>query len=386
MTSLLARDRRPQAAIAAIFLIHGTAFAGWVPRIPEIQRSLGLGEAELGLALLGMPAGSLVAMPVTGWLISRLGTLRMTFACTMIFLAAMTLPPLAEGTLQLAACLFVVGVGVGSMDVSMNAEAAGIEARYDRPIMGLCHGCYSLGGMVGATIGGTVAAVGVAPAAHLAAASLMLLPCALAALACLPRGPRAVYEGAPFALPTAAMAALGLMCLCVLMGEGAIADWSAVYLSGTLEAGAFLAGAGFAAFSLTMTIGRLLGDRIVARLGPLLVVRGGALLAAAGLAAGLAFGHPLGAVAGFAAVGLGLAGIVPILFRAAARVPGVQPGAGIAAVATSGYTGFLAGPPIIGLAAEVVGLAAALGIVCVMLLAVAVMARPAVLQRGISGG
>jgi hypothetical protein len=240
--------------------------------------------------------------------------------------------------------------------------------------------------MVGAGIGGAVAAAGIAPPVHLASASILLLPAALAALAFLPRGPRAVFEGSPFALPTAAMAALGIMCLCVLMAEGAIADWSAVYLRGTLEAGPFLAGAGFAAFSLTMTVGRLLGDRIVAHLGPLLVVRGGAVLAAAGLAAGLALTHPLAAVTGFAAVGLGLAGIVPILFRAAARVPGVQPGAGIAAVATSGYTGFLAGPPIIGFAAEVVGLGAALGIVCLMLLAVAMMARPAVLVRGASGG
>jgi fucose permease len=238
------------------------------------------------------------------------------------------------------------------------------------------HGLFSLGGLAGAGIGGIILSLGISPAAHVLVMSLLLLILALVALrGLLPASVDQVSHEPVLALPSGPILGLSILAFFTLVGEGAMADWTAVYLRNVLQANPGLAAAGFAAFSLTMAIGRLTGDRLVQYFGPVRLVRLSASLAAIGLGIALLLAHPVAAIIGFGCVGLGLSNVVPVLFSAAGRMPGVSAGSGIAAVATAGYSGFLVGPPLIGFAAEVITLGGALGLVVIFIGLVAVFAH-----------
>lgn len=364
---------RATTTVGLVFAVNGLLFGSWFTRIPGVQSQLGLSEGELGLALLGVPLGSLLSMPAAGWLASRFGAGRVTFWASLAFCAAALGPVLAGNVWLLALALALLGASNGLMDIAMNAEAAAQEERLKLHIMATFHALYSIGGAVGAVLGGLAAGLGLAAPLHLGALALAGAAVVVGRRASLLDGPRGSAAGPAFAVPSRALLPLAVMAFCVLMGEGAIGDWSAVYLRNTLEAGALLAGAGFAGFSLAMTVGRLYGDVWVQRYGARAMVCGGALLAALGLGLGLLLAQPWAAVLGFTCVGLGYAGLVPILFRAAARAPGMAPGVSLAAVASVGYAGFLCGPPVIGLLAEAMGLGAALGILVGLSLLVAAL-------------
>jgi hypothetical protein len=372
MTDRIAVAARPsldeagaaRLAIAAIFFVNGFTFANLIPHIPSLQARLGIGTGLLGLALLGLAAGALVSMPLAGVLVARIGSRTVTLVSAVLLCLLTPLPLLAPDLPVLAAVLVAFGAANGAMDVSMNAHGVAVENRLGRPVMSSLHALYSIGGLVGA--GGTVGllSLGVAPMVQITGAALAGLLVVVVAVArfLLPPAVDIARGGTKFALPHGSLLLLGLMGFGILMTEGAMADWTAVYLRNDLGLDAALAGAGFAVFSLAMAAGRLTGDRLVAATGPAVLVRGGATLAAFGLAGALVFHDPLAALIGFGCVGLGLANIVPILFSAAGRTPGVEPGTAIAAVTTSGYCGFLAGPPLVGFAADQIGLPAALGL------------------------
>jgi hypothetical protein len=262
----------------------------------------------------------------------------------------------------LAIALVALGASNALLDVSMNSQAVVVEARYGRPIMASFHGLFSAGGLAGAAAASAVMARGLGDIAHVAsvaAASLVVVGSALPHL--VPAGPSAATS--VFVRPRGALLALGALAFCGLLAEGAMGDWSAVYLRDALATTPAQAATGFAAFSLAMAGGRFGGDRLVAAFGPALVLRASSVVAAGGLAAALLLGTPLAGVIGCGLVGLGIANVVPVLFSAAGAVPGIPSGVGIAAVATCGYFGLLVGPPVIGLAAEVSSLRIALGIV-----------------------
>ena len=367
-------------AVALVFATNSIVFGGWFVRIPEVQERLALSEGELGLGLLGLPVGALVIMLLTGSLVARFGAGRTTLVATLAFCASVATPALAVNLWTLFAALLVVGCCSGAMDVAMNAEAVAVEEGIGRPIVAACHGFFSLGGMVGAGLGAALAAIDVPLVAHLALTGLVM--------AALVTSQRRVLIGASadvertsaeeaevtFALPRGILFGPAVMAFCVFVGEGAMADWSAVYLKGNLAASAGVAGLGYAVFSLTMAVGRFLGDDVGARFGDTQVVRGGSLLAALGLGVAVVVPHPVLAIVGFAAVGFGYAGVVPILFRAGAKAPGFSAGTGIAAVASAGYAGFLAGPPVIGFVAELVGLGGGLALVAALSAGVALAA------------
>jgi fucose permease len=226
------------------------------------------------------------------------------------------------------------------------------------------HALFSLGGVAGALLAGGAMALGVGDVAHVSVSAVVALSAAVVALPGLVR-PRAArdHAGPAVARPSGTLLMLGILALLALLAEGAMADWSAVYLHDTLGSSPSVAAVGFAAFSLAMAAGRFTGDALVGRLGPRRVLRGSSAVAAVGLGAALLLGHPAIGVVGCALVGLGIANIIPVLFSAAARVSGMPPGRALAAVATTGYLGFLAGPPLIGVVAEAAGLAAGLGLV-----------------------
>jgi MFS family permease len=369
--------RSPSAArlaVLGIFFLSGFGFASWAVRIPAVQEKLGLGEGLLGVALLGMSVGSLVSMPLAGWIVSRLGSRLVVGATALAYSLALPLLAIAPSLALLLPALALVGAATGSLDVSMNAQAVAVEKGQGRPIMSSFHAAFSLGGLAGAAAGGAVAAAGVGVAPHLAGvAGVSLVAFVIAYGQMLPAGVDRGEGGDPaYARPTRALAGLGVISFCVLLGEGAMADWSAVYLNGTLGTGPGLAAAGFAAFSATMVAGRLLGDRLIARFGPVALVRAGGAVSALGLGVSLTVAQPVAALVGFGCAGLGFSIIFPAALSAAGRAKSAGPA--IAAVATTGYFGFLVGPPSIGFAAEAVGLGGALFIVVALGAAIVLLA------------
>ncbi len=368
--------RAARLAVLAVFFLNGFAFASWVVRIPAVKEKLALSEGLLGLALLGVAVGALTAMTAVGWLITRFGSRPVVGMTVLFFCLALPLPALMPNLPLLVVTLLLFGASGGALDVSMNSQAVAVEKQYGRPIMSSFHAAFSFGGLAGAASGGFVASLGVGVSLHLLGiAALSAVVATLAYRALLPASVDAGAPGAPaFARPTKALAGLGVIAFCVLLGEGTMADWSAVYLKGTLETGAGFAASGYAAFSLAMAFGRLFGDRFTEQLGPARLVRFGGALAAVGLGISLAAAQPAFALIGFASAGMGFSIIFPTVLSAAGRTEGVAPGPALAAVSSAGYFGFLVGPPIIGFAAELLGLGAALYIVVALSAAVAVLA------------
>ena len=350
-----------------------------------MQERLGLSAGQLGIALVGVSIGALIAMPLAGRLVARRGSRPVTRAGALAFGAALILPAYAPSFALLMIALVLLGMANGVLDVAMNAQAAAVQHSYGRPIMSRIHALYSFGGLVGAVIGGRIAARHISPGPHLLVAGLLIASAAGAvAFTMLPATDDAVADSPRLALPNRALATLSLLAFFVLFGEGAMMNWSAVYLRDISGAGPGLAAAGFASFSLAMAFGRAIGDTLNARFGAERVVRGGGALAAVGLVAAVLVTAPWAVVVGFGAVGAGLSSVFPIVLSAAARRPGQVPGAAIAAVSVCGYSGLLAGPPLIGAVATPFSLRAGFGLVAatsigVVLLAGAVRdARPRV--------
>jgi MFS family permease len=370
-TSSLPKER---FSISVIFLVHGLVVASWVSRIPAIQAALGLSPGVLGTVLLSATACSLVAMPVTGGLIHRFGSRPLVILTTILFCLGLSLVPRPDSAAGLAASLFVFGAAAGGMDVAMNVQAAEFERKRGKPVMSSFHGLFSVGGMLGSALGGASAERGLGPGVHFALASLTFGVLATSVLPWLSPGSSRSESSLTFRFDRK-IAILGAIGFCILLGEGAMADWSAVYLHGSLGSGPGLAALGYSVFSACMAGGRLLGDRLTLALGPVRLVRTGALVAASGMTVAILVENVAVALAGFALVGAGFSTIIPIIFGTGASVKGVPAGTGVAAVTTAGYLGFLLGPPLIGWSAQLTSLRTALGFVAVLSLVAALLAR-----------
>ncbi|WP_447752143.1 MFS transporter [Pseudomonas nicosulfuronedens] len=336
-------------------MVHGSVMG----RVPALKSMTGVDEQQLGQALLGAGFGALLAFAFAGGLVRRYGSRAITVISGVALMATFPLLGLAQDVWALAAAFLALGLTFATMDVAMNTQAVEVERRLGRPCISSLHGMYSLGGLVGAVGAATFADL--APIWHF---SLL----AVIALAILPFFARQLFEGRPepleeeapaqrgWRLPPPALIGLGLLTLCAFVSEGAVADWGALLLHQVLGASERLAALGFAAFSATMVLGRLFGDRLRVRFADEVLVRNLALLAIAGMLLALFSPWVAGAIAGFALVGAGLSVVVPILIGAAGNRPGVEPSRGVAAVASFGYGGLLMGPPLIGFLAEHVGL------------------------------
>ncbi len=363
-------------AVAGVFFVNGAVFANWVTRIPVVQQKLGLSNGALGVALLGMAVGALMSMPTTGWLLTRLSSRLVIKITALGYCAVLPLLALAPNLLLLAIALVLFGAFNGAMDVAMNAQGIAVEQRYQQPIMSSFHGMFSVGGMVGAFSSAVLASLGVEPIPHLLGAALLLgIVTIFASRRLLSVATDTVSHEPAFAIPTRSLLGLGVVAFCVMLGEGAMADWSAIYLQKTLGTGLGLAAAGYTVFSLAMAVFRFMGDWLTQRLGSVKMVRLGGIVAASGLGLALVIAQPIAALIGFACVGVGFSSIVPIVLSAAGRTPGLPPGLAIAAVTTTGYFGFLSGPPLIGFAGDLLNLRSALGIVVILSTTVAVLAQ-----------
>ncbi|MGI3782785.1 MAG: MFS transporter, partial [Janthinobacterium lividum] len=352
-------------------------------RMPALKAHAGLSDGLLGLALLGVPLGSILAVQVTGRWMARRGSAPVTVIGAVIMCATVVAPAYATSFALLAGALVLLGVGIGLTDTAMNAHAVLVEKGHARPIMASFHAFASLGNLVGAVLGAGAARLALLPQVQfpvVAAAALVvtlvvgrgLLPGrddradASPVEVVDPEGvsaPQRVRR--PGAAWSGTLVLLAVVALLAWMSEHAVADWSAVYLRDGLGAPASLATYGYALFAAAMVLTRFLSDRVVARFGPRRVLRWGGLLAGAGLAVGLATGTVVGGVVGFGLVGIGMAGVVPVVFTAAGNQPGISAGHAVSKVAGVAFTGSLVGPPLIGLVADLLSLRAALLVVAV---------------------
>ena len=368
--------RRARIAVLCYFFVLGAATATWAARLPAIKASLHLSDGGLGLALFAVPAGSVLTLALSGRIVDAFGAARVMRIAGLLVAAALVaigLGPATGDLPVLIAALVWYGAVAGLLDVSMNTCGARLEAGYGRPIMSSLHAGYSIAGLAGAGIGGIFAwlALGPLPTFAAVAAALVVLVLLAARWVVLPPvAARAARPGDPPPHPpphppsrrqiSVVIWVLGLLALCGQLGEGAAGDWSAVYLHTDLGSPAGLAVCALAAFSVTMAAGRVAGDRLAARFGSVALVRVSGLLAGIGLAAGLLIGTPAAGIAGFALLGLGLAGIFPQLVSSAARLDPARAGRNIGRIAAVAYLGLLGGPVAIGAAASGVGLRNAL--------------------------
>ncbi len=370
--------RRAWWGTAALFLVHGLVVSTWVSRIPAIQSGLHLGNGVLGLALLATALGAVSTIPVAGWAVTRYGSKKVTTAASIAFCLSLSLPALAVNAFSLSCALFVFGGLAASMDVSMNAQGVEVEKAMGSPTMSRFHGMFSLGGMLGAAAGGAVASRGVGALPHFAVSGVANA-FAIVAVAGLLLETHAAAAGTEHRLPLRKMPpvllVLSAIAFCILLAEGAIADWTAVYLRQVLDAGPGMAASGYAVFSAAMAVFRFLGDAVTARLGPVRTLRIGGFVAAAGLLTAMCAVSAGWSLPGFALAGAGFSVIIPLVFGSGGRVEGISPGAGIATVTGIGYAGFIVGPPAIGFLSQLVTLRYALGIVVACCLISALLAR-----------
>lgn len=376
--------REARRATQSIFLVCGISIASWAPMVPYAKDRLQLDDASLGLLLLLLGGGALLMMPISGVMVHRFGS-RIVIA-TGVLAVALTLPMLLvlPSITAMAVILFLFGAGIGAIDVAMNAHGVHVQNLYGRPIMSSLHGLFSVGGLFGSLGLGFLIKLGLHPVHAAISISVLLVVIAVAQYRHLfsPDVERiaatwySAVEGkssnfARFPWLHGSVLFLGAMCFAVFLSEGAMLDWSAVFLRDMKGVAPEFAGAGYAAFSIAMATMRLLGDGIVARLSGKKVVVYGGLVAAAGLCLGIVSPWLSGSLFGFILLGIGAANIVPVFFSEGGRLPGIPPQISIPAITTMGYAGQLAGPALLGFIAYYFSLPIALGFAALLLLLVA---------------
>ncbi|MGP4005942.1 MFS transporter [Streptomyces sp. 4N124] len=371
---------RLRIALTVFFALDGFIFAGWVVRIPAIKEQTNASSSALGLALLGVSAGAVVTMMVTGRLCRRFGSHPMTVICGILLSLSVALPPLTHSVPALGAVLLVFGAAYGGINVAFNSAAVDLVRALQRPVMPSFHAAFSLGGMIGAGLGALVAGA-LTPTPHLLGLTLIgLLVTVLAGRTLLriqpPESPESAPRGEsaprrPGSRTRPLVITFGLIALCTAYGEGALADWSALHLEQDLDATAGVAAVGYSCFALAMTIGRLTGTQLLERLGQTRTLVYGGTTAAAGMLLGALAPALWAALLGFVIAGLGLANLFPVAVERAGALAGPD---GVAIASTFGYGGMLLGPPAIGFMADWFSLPTALTSVAALAAAAALIA------------
>jgi MFS family permease len=341
-------------AVKLIFFINGFVHANLAARFPRVQELFDIDNGTLGFVLLSSSVGALLAMPFTGWLIIRNGSRRITIFSIFLYCIFVPLVPLTPGLPGLIILFFIMGLTAGMLDVSMNSQAVMVERIHEKPIMTSFHALFSIGMVAGAFCGALFVKLETTLFVHFAViVGMSVAAAAWARYHLIHDKPKEKeVDGPAFRLPNAAMVSIGVIAFCCMLGEGAMADWSTNYMENIAMASPALAPLGLSAFALAMTIGRFFGDGARLKFGDrnLMVMCG--LISTMGIALTLLFNNPYSVIAGLFIIGIGLSSIVPIAYSIAGNSKNLPPGVGLAMVTTVGYSGFLFGPPIIGLLAN----------------------------------
>lgn len=376
---------KARTATQLIFLVCGLGVSSWAPMVPYAKDRLGLHEGHLGLLLLFLGFGALITMPVTGILLKRWGSKRVIAAAALLVAIMLPLLLLISSTPLMAVALFAFGAGIGSVDVAMNAHGINVQNAYGRPIMSSLHGLFSVGGLLGSLGLGFLVKAGLQPLqAAVGIAVLLLLITTSQYRKLFSRATEAELttqhatekegpvKSSRFQWLHWSVFSLGLLCFCAFLTEGAMLDWSALYLRDNKHVSLEFSGAGYAAFSVAMATMRLLGDRLVERLNSVKIVVGGCLLAAAGLILATVVAWIPIVLFGYILLGVGAANVVPVFFSDGGRIKGISPLVSIPVITTMGYAGQLAGPAILGFIAHHFSLTVAFGFTAMLLLVAAI--------------
>ncbi len=371
------------------FFLQPLAFGGWLPRIPEIQARLGLGPADLSLALLGLPVGLLLTLPVAGPIVARLGGRRSVMVFLPAFLVAMSLPAFSMHIATLFGALLLCGIAMSMIELGMNIVADEIEQRDKVPIMSRCHGFWSFGMMTGSLIGVGFASAGLAPQWSILLVAAIVLPFVLLVTRALPVTLAVSPAEAGLKVHGLFIPGWLLLGICIValgsnLLEGAAADWSAVYMADVFGADVSIAGLGYSVYALMMGLGRLAGDFLRSRFGPVLVVRFCYAIALVGTALVVFGSNYVLALIGFALAGAGGSVAVPLAVSAAAGVGGRAAASNVAMLSLISLVGFLLAPPIIGFIGEYLGLRAGLGVLLFPVLILAFLLAGTVKQKDAS--
>jgi MFS family permease len=365
-------------AISAIFLLNGTAIGLWAAHVPLVQARAGIDTGTLGLLLLTIAGGAISVMPLSGWLAGRWGTRAVALGSASLLALTTALLMNVDGLAPLFLAAYAFGASNGVLDVSMNANASEVEAARGIPTMSSFHGFFSLGGLLGAALGGVMIAAGLGDGRGALVAGLVMgvvvAVCARFVLKVAPSAHESPHQS-HFALPRGPALFLGLLGMLCFAVEGALVDWSALLLTERTRADPASAAFGYSAFSIAMAACRFLGDRLVLRFGAARVMVLGGLGMFGGLMLAVLSTHFVLSACGFVLIGLAAANVVPLIFAAAARTPGMSAGGGLATVATLGYGGLLLAPPLLGAIAAHTNIAVALGLLSVSGIVIAANAR-----------
>jgi MFS family permease len=371
---ICAANHNERMSTRIAFLIAGLLMSAWAPLVPLVKARAGLDDGGLGLLLLGLGGGSIAAMPFAGYLTAHYGCRPVVIWATIVLCAVLPLLSTMEWLPGLVIAVIIFGASMGMLDCAMNIQSVIVEKNSGQALQSGFHGLYSVGGIVGAGAMTALLTFGLDPLiAALCIVTTVLGSLYKAAPTLLTYG---TERGGPlFAVPRGIVLLLGTLCFIVFLTEGAMLDWSAVFLVSNRGLEPSIAGLGYASFAAAMTVGRLTGDAIVSKLGGVRVVVLGGLCAAAGMIVSLGIDGWPASLIGYALVGAGCSNIVPVIFTAVGRQQRMPQAVAIPAVISMGYAGILIGPVFIGAVAHLSTLSFALGCLIVLLVFVSAAAR-----------
>jgi len=347
MIELSPRARR--RGISAIFFFYGLSYASWTARIPSIQQSLHLTDAALGGVLFGMPVGSFITLPFSGWLVAKVGSRKVVITAAFLYCCMLACIGFSHSILQLVLSLFFFGSFGNMLNISINTQAIGVEALYKKRILASFHGVWSLAGLAGASAGGYFLGLGLDAGPHLLGVALFAAVTMLVSLPyLLSEDINRDAKRPVFVKPDKRLLVLGVIAFCSMMCQGAMFDWTGIYFKKVLLTNKSLIGLGLTAFTISMAITRFVADRLTHKIGLKKMLLFSGLLPAVGLVLAVAFPNVITATLGFMLVGVGVSPVLPLLFSAAGKSSKMSPGMAIAAVSTLGFVGLLIGPPLIG--------------------------------------
>jgi MFS family permease len=354
-------------ATKALFFACGFGFSSWASRIPEIKEKLNLNDAEFGTVLFAMPIGSLSALPIAGYLINKYGSKNITFLACLIYLINMPFLGLANNSLFLSISLFLFGFGGDILNIAMNVQAVGVEKGQKRSIMNIFHAIFSIGFMIGVAAGGIIIKSKINPFLHFTSVGISIIIISIISLQFLIKQDEKPKETQPiFVWPDKSLITLGLICFCGMLSEGAMVDWSVIYYKKILVNSNELTTTGFQVFSISMVLGRLMGDKILKKIGLSKLLSINSLLLIIGITFALITIKPILVVIGFGITGFGLSTMVPLIYSEAGHTKTMSSGVALAAISTIGMMGFLLGPVLIGYLSEFSNLRVALSLLIML--------------------
>jgi MFS family permease len=374
MNRVSVAPRQHRLAVATFFFVAGLSFASWASRIPDIKAHLALSDAALGAILFALPVGSMLSLPLSGWLVAKYGSKNVVSLAILAYPLLLTTIGATGTVWQLVPVLMLFGMLGNLCNISINTQAVGVEELYGRSIMATFHGIWSMAGFTGAAIGALMVSKGITPLNHF----LIIFCCCLIMIALVQRNlfPKdKLHPNQPiFAKPDRGLLLLGLIAFSCMVCEGTMFDWSGVYFQKVVAVPKAYTTLGYAAFMGTMATGRFIGDRMITRIGKQKVLQISGIVIATGLLTAVVFPYLISATIGFLVVGFGVSTVIPLIYSAAGKSTTLSPGVALAAVSSIGFLGFLLGPPVIGFIAQASSLRWSFSLIAILGLGTTVLA------------